>query len=491
MNRHPVARTLVYTHRWLGIALGALFLVWFASGVVMMYARMPELDPAERLAGLTPINFAAVRIAPGDAAAEASRFLLTTFEGRPVYRVTAGGAQRTVFADTGDRLAPLTADDAVRVARAFTNRDTPVRHDGRLDDADQWTFSVRGQMPMHRVAVEDGQGTRLYVTENSGEVVMKTTASGRRWGYLGAVFHWIYFTPLRRQSALWNETIIWTSIAGTVMALAGLLWGLWRFSPFLRFRLKRESYRSPYAGLMRWHHYAGLIFGLTTITWIFSGLLSMDPWDWSPSTAPTPAQRQAVSHGPLHPSEVPLAALHTGLAAFGFATPKEIEIIRFRGHHFLRASAGLVALDAAAQGPHEMFHADAMLGAATEAMPGIAIEGVYWMTEYDPYYYNRGGQLSLPVLRVRFGDPQRTWLYLDPRRGAIVRKEERLSRLNRWLYHGLHSLDFPFLYYRRPLWDVVVIVLSIGGIVLSVTTMWAAFRRLRRGVRSWARRTAL
>ena len=49
MNRHRVARTLVYTHRWLGIALGAVFVVWFASGVVMIYARMPALDPAERL----------------------------------------------------------------------------------------------------------------------------------------------------------------------------------------------------------------------------------------------------------------------------------------------------------------------------------------------------------------------------------------------------------------------------------------------------------
>jgi hypothetical protein len=31
-----------------------------------------------------------------------------------------------------------------------------------------------------------------------------------------------------------------------------------------------------------------------------------------------------------------------------------------------------------------------------------------------------------------------------------------------------------------------VIVLSLGGIALSVTTMWAAYRRLRRGVRHWS-----
>ena len=483
MNRHRVARTLVYTHRWLGIALGVVFVVWFASGVVMIYARMPALDPAERLARLTAIDFAAVRIAPGAVAGEAARLTLTTFDGRPVYRVSADGVQRTVFADTGEALSPISADLALQVARAFGAGAAEVRYDARLVDADQWTFSVRGQMPMHRIAVDDADGTRWYVAERSGEVVMKTTAHGRRWGYLGAVLHWIYFTPFRRQSALWSGTIIWVSIAGTLMAVAGFMWGAWRLSPFQRYRLKRQRYRSPYAGLMRWHHFAGLIFGVTTMTWVFSGLLSMDPWDWSPSTAPTRAQREAVSRGPLHPADVPLASLQKALAGFGVAAPKEIDIIRFRGHHYLRAEAGLVAIAAPAPEPDESFHADDLLGAARDAMPGIAIEGVDWMSEYDAYYYSRSGHLNLPVLRVRFGDPQRTWLYLDPRIGAIARKEERLSRLNRWLYHGLHSLDFPFLYYRRPLWDLVVIVLSLGGIALSATTMWAGYRRVRRGAR--------
>lgn len=473
----------MYTHRWLGIALGVLFVVWFASGIVMMYAGMPELDPAERLARLTPIDGAAIRIAPGAVAAEASRLTLATLDGRPVYRVNASGSQQTIFADTGEALAPLTADRALRIARAFAGGDAQrVRYDARLEDADQWTFGVRGQVPLHRIAVDDGEGTRVYVAERSGEVVMKTTASGRRWGWLGAVLHWVYFTPLRRQSALWSNAIIWLSIAGTIMAIAGFAWGVWRLAPLHPYRLKQTRQRTPYAGLMRWHHYAGLIFGVTTITWIFSGLLSMDPWHWSPGTAPTRAQRDAVSQGPLHPVDVPLASLRQALAAYGFSTPKEIDVIRFRGHHFLRAAAGIVALDARAQGPEDAFHADALLGAARDAMPGVAIEGVFWMSEYDAYYYSRSGRLPLPVLRVRYADPQATWLYLDPRRGAIVRKEERLSRINRWLYHGLHSLDFPFLYYRRPLWDLVVIVFSLGGIGLSVTTMAAAYRRLRRHI---------
>jgi hypothetical protein len=84
---------------------------------------------------------------------------------------------------------------------------------------------------------------------------------------------------------------------------------------------------------------------------------------------------------------------------------------------------------------------------------------------------------------VKFNDAASTWLYIDPVRGTIARKEERLSRLNRWLYHGLHSLDFPWLYYRRPLWDIVVIALSIGGCVVSVTSAPTGWRRLRRHAR--------
>ena len=43
-------RWLVYTHRWLGIVGGLLFVAWFVSGVVMMYTRMPGMAPEERLA---------------------------------------------------------------------------------------------------------------------------------------------------------------------------------------------------------------------------------------------------------------------------------------------------------------------------------------------------------------------------------------------------------------------------------------------------------
>jgi hypothetical protein len=69
-------------------------------------------------------------------------------------------------------------------------------------------------------------------------------------------------------------------------------------------------------------------------------------------------------------------------------------------------------------------------------------------------------------------------------------KQDRGARWNRWLYHGLHNLDFPFLYYKRPLWDIVVILLSLGGLALSATTLVPSYRRLARHVRHGAHAVA-
>ena len=52
--------------------------------------------------------------------------------------------------------------------------------------------------------------------------------------------------------------------------------------------------------------------------------------------------------------------------------------------------------------------------------------------------------------------------------------------VSRWLYHGLHSLDFPWLYNYRPLWDIVVITLMLGGTALCVTSLVLTYRVLQR-----------
>ncbi|HMF96939.1 MAG TPA: hypothetical protein VKE96_21720 [Vicinamibacterales bacterium] len=467
-------RALVVIHRWLGIAGCLLFAAWFASGIVMMYVRMPELRAGERLARKPRVDFSTARMTPADLVraiqSDPAQLRLTMTAGRPAYRVLTRGRWYTIMADSGRRPAAFTPDQALAAAKLFApDRAQTLRYEGRITEPDQWTLQSRAFLPLHRIALGDPDGTIVYISDLTGEPEMKTTARERRWAYVGPVLHWLYFTPLRRHSNAWAQTIIWLSTAGVVMCLSGLVWGV------------SVARRSPYSGLMKWHHYAGLIFGATTCTFIFSGLLSMDPFDWHPSTAPTRDQREAVAGGSARLDALSIDLLRRSVTAIADeADATELEMVQFERQLYLKAGDRMVPALAPGFGTIRRFDTSPMLAAAHAAMPGVAVQDYVQLTSYDSYYYDRDGTLPLPVYRVRFADPRGTWLYLDPSRGAIVRKEERLSRANRWLYHGLHSLDFPFLYWRRPLWDVVMIVLCVGGLASAVTSVLPALRRLRR-----------
>ena len=479
-----------------------LFAAWFLSGIVLMYAGMPSLWPAERLRRLRPLDLSTATLSPHQAARAAGvtpgRVRVAMLGARPVYRFQAAGGLTTVFADDGRRIDRLSGDEVMSIVADFAPEYADsLRYDRQLSDPDQWTLQSRQFMPLHRVGLGDALDTDVYVSDRTGEPVMKTTRVGRHLAYAGAVLHWLYFTPLRRHGALWLQSVLWLSILGCVLCLSGLIWGVWRWSTAARYRLKGVSSATPYAGLVRWHHYAGLVFGLTTFTWTFSGALSLEPWNWHPPTSPTADQRLAVAGGPLALEVITLERLREGIAAMHDEFPvREVELTQFRSEPILWASRSPEAdVDSGAAGPvmvsvstpdkgvFSAFARDRVSEAAHAAMPGVRVIDSTWLLEPDSYYYGRAGARSFPVLRVRFDDPQETWLYLDPARGAITHKEERLTRLNRWLYHGLHSFDFPFLYSRRPLWDVVVIALSLGGLALSVTTAVQSWRRVRRHAR--------
>jgi hypothetical protein len=516
---------LIYTHRWLGITGTLVFVIWFVSGVVFMYVGMPALPAEERLQRMEPLDLSTLTVHPADAAARlgmnASRVRVAMQNGRPVYRFNAGGPWRMVYADTGEMVTATSAGEAMALVRRFVPEHAEtLRYETRLTDSDQWTLQalIRNQMPMHRIALGDAAGTEYYVSERAGEPVLRTTASGRFWGYMSAVLHWLYFTPLRRHASVWNSFIVWSSLIGTLMCGMGIALGIWRYSMSRRFRLRGVPAHSPYAGWMKWHHYAGLLFGFFAGMWAFSGALSLSPFAFLRTAPPTLEQRYAATGGvidlnPLTPERIRQAAATVGSQ---FA-PKELDFFQFQGEPYFIAyvppSTGeappwrnadiaaatnlnidrryaMVSVLRPEQGTFSSFERERMWDVAKAAMPAVPVKDAAWLHEYDAYYYSQKGTRPLPVLRVRYDDPKQTWLYLDPQRGVIASRLDRAGRWNRWLYHGFHSLDFPFMYYKRPLWDIVVIVLSLGGIALSVTSALPAWRRLVRHARGLAGRRA-
>jgi hypothetical protein len=314
---------------------------------------------------------------------------------------------------------------------------------------------------------------------------------------------------------------------GIVMCLTGLTVGIWRYALTPRFRKKHSYSHSPYSGWMKWHHYAGLIFGLVTFTWIFSGAVDVPAIPgidaFGPSSNFTKTQLALGARSPqgagatIDLEPITLERLRDVFIAINSVfAPKELEFLQVGSKPYFIAYKPpasqtdvdnwtyrtnldfltplldkehvLVSITNPERGAFRRFDDDSMLQIAKAAMPNVPVKEATWLSEFDDYYYysvpsfNLGLMKpvrTLPVLRLAFADDKQTRIYMSPSHGQMLKSESN-DRVARWSLYGLHALDFSFLYQHRPLWDIVVWTLLIGSTILSSTTLVPMFRRLKR-----------
>jgi hypothetical protein len=505
-------RQLYLLHRWVGIALCLFFALWFVSGFFMMYVGFPELTKGERLAGSMPLDFSTAHLDPAAAVTKLKWRDFTTrgtqsriervevgeplgdigtpravrvsmIQGRPAYVVhPENGAQpRVVFADDGSVLREVTAESGRAAVADFARRSglpigsTTNGFEGRVH-VDQW--SVSGALDEHRplllYALNDDAGTVLYVSSRTGEVVRDTRRLERALNVCGAVIHWIYPTLIRKHPLVWEWVVDILASVGVALAISGLWIGWLRWNR----RARPGKLQVPYRGLMRWHYFSGAIFGVVTVTWMFSGLLSMNPLNIDPPRRPETNQTLVYAGKPLTLEDFRLPA-----AGFGEGARDAI-LQHYAGQAFFRVTdkEGRTRLLAANEAASALPNPEAMIARAPLLLPEAEVISAEVLTAYDDYYYSRRPERRanpLPIVRVRFDDPRGTWFHLDPVAGQIVERSTRANRVIRWLYNGLHSFDIWWLWQRRPLWDIVVIVFSLGGAVLSMIGVVIGWRRLR------------
>jgi hypothetical protein len=470
----PCRRALYLTHRWLGIAGCLLFAMWFASGLVMMYVGFPALTQPERLHGLPPLRLADAVMAPAAALAAGSidgppaRMRLEMLQAQPVWRlVDRQGRQQVLSARDGRRLGPFDAHQAEAIAQAFAGQ--PQARWAETLARDQWTVpgNLDALRPLHRIEVGDAAGTELYVSARSGEVVRDTTRHERFWNWLGAVPHWLYFTPLRADAPLWHDVVVWISGTCIASAITGLLLGVQRVRLRRRYR---HGAVTPYRGWMAWHHLVGLVGGIFVLSWIASGWLSMNPNGWFGRDAVDAARYQAAG---------PSAALPWPPVAPPDA--RELQLLWLAGRPLLQwhDAAGASTVVDASSGQPAVIAPREIEQAVGRAWPGRPIKSRVLLTQEDRHWYGHHGTVVLPVWRLVLADDAGTWLHIDPTNGQLVGSSTRNSRLERWLFNAPHSLDLPWLIQHRPAWDGVVILLCSAGLVVAGSGTVLGWRRLR------------
>ena len=81
--------------------------------------------------------------------------------------------------------------------------------------------------------------------------------------------------------------------------------------------------------------------------------------------------------------------------------------------------------------------------------------------------------------RIRFGTLADNG-DVHPITGDLLGLVDDSRRSYRWMFHALHSFDFQLLLKYRPAWDIVVILLSILGTIVSVSGVVVGWRYLKR-----------
>jgi hypothetical protein len=468
-------RALVSVHRWLGVAFCLVFAMWFLTGLVMHFVPFPALTEAERVAGLAAIDPAALQRSPQTVAAvrqfnDAARVRLFQRADGPVFIAYGAGRLLAVHADLSpagvqsENLAMMLAVDYAR-RRGIAN--TAAVFFG-LEDYDQWTVpnGLDPHRPLYRIALNDGAATELYISSTTGEVVRDTTRFERNWNYVGSVLHWIYPTVLRRNWSAWDNTVWTFSLAAVIAALTGAILGL------SRLQYRRGHLATPFHGWQAWHHWLGLGCMIFTMTWIFSGWLSMD-------------HGRLFSRAQLTPTEAAAIADVTAWKTYSRSEMsdtsrdvREIEWFAFAGGIYRRERYDLetqnLALTTGDTQPGRAFLEAADVSALGSKL-APACQSAVALTPADDYAA-QSTMPGAPVYRVVCGE---IWFHVDGANGSVLERLDKSRRVYRWLYQALHTLDFPALAMRPALRTSLIMLLCLMGACFSVTAVVIAWRRLR------------
>jgi hypothetical protein len=487
-------------HRWLSIAIGLVVLSWFVSGFVMMYYPWPAPTESARLGFDAPFDVPpnvigvrrgaaiAARAMPGTSITTLTRARLSALGSSLVYafsRERAAGDEQALLVDAmaGEPISPLESSVAIAIARtvvAAPERVIDVRLEQR---GDHYLMSgeYRRDFPDWVVRFGDASSTAVYVSKASGHVTGVVTRRTRITTWLGTVPHWLYFQSLyeRPDAWLWVNLIL-PGIAA-IAACAGLILGVIQLFASVDRNGRRRA--TPYRGVSRWHHLVGAACGIVVLTWTFSGVLTV----LGPDNVPRSGQSARARGGPVPWTGFSLNEAEALAALRGVdktARPRAIDATALAGkpgYLFHLTSGREMWVDAGSGVVRSQLDSAAILDVAQRVLPGARVAGFTLLTSYDAYYYARPHrEMHLPVSRVTFDDAAHSVLYLDAVSGEPTGFVDDEFRRWRWMRDGLHSIDFPGINGRRPLWDLIVWLLLLGGTFSAATGVWLAWRRVRR-----------
>lgn len=483
-----VTKIMQFIHRILGTVLSILFLVWFLSGLVMIYHTFPRVSMGDKIAkmeylkadSLPSIQELEARLPEGETIRSLT---LNRYLGQTLFHIRTEQGSYDLPADSTERIPSIDGAYIEKTAALWCS--SPVSRVDTLYHLEQWIpfGQLKKEFPIYKFYFDDTEKHQLYISSQTGNVLQMTDRDSRFWAWIGAIPHWIYFTQLRQDAQLWIDVVVWLSGIGCIMCIAGLYLGIRDF----RLARKQNKGISPYKkAWYKWHHIIGTVFGIFVLSFAFSGMMSLARvQNWGiRAKLPFDPNREVRRMAPA-PADYPLD-YRTVIAAYPDQI-KQMEWSSFGDIPFYTLQTGsgtTLQIAAAGQAPQPLSLEKEQIQAVIQKVHGAdAVMEITQLDHYDTYYVSRKNRLPLPVWKITLADVDHSCYYVHPENGQW-RYVNTPSRWMHWMYPALHSLNIPFLVERPILWNIVMWGLMLAGTFVSLSGVWLAIKYIIRKVKS-------
>src|SRR5262249_15748414 len=261
----------------------------------------------------------------------------------------------------------------------------------------------------------------LYISETTGEVELMTTRGSRALAWVAAIPHWMYFLPLAACERRYVETRSSLDIRCGRDSRAP------RNHPVAH--SVSDSILRPDAMALRHRHVLRHLhahMGLQRVALDGAELLGFRRRNGDEIP-------QALSGGPSDIRMYPPIDAATWHRVLGGRSVKQIEYVQIQNDPYFAAS--IVGSDPVLlslspfQIRQQPFSTESLMDRIKKGNPDVSVVESQLLSDYDSYYHPSERRPPLPVLRVKFADPDATWFYVDPHMGQAVARFTRRERI--------------------------------------------------------------
>jgi len=169
-------------HIWLGWIVGLPILLWVLSGLIMVIRPIETVRGEGLISEPAPIALSAPLVPPQIGPRPVASLVLEQRSRGPVWVIRyTDGASRTADSTTGRFLPKLTAADAAEAVRSRYTGTARIAAISRTS-AENPPIELRRKVDSWRVALDDG--TRFYVSADTGEIVARRTSWWRIYDFM-------------------------------------------------------------------------------------------------------------------------------------------------------------------------------------------------------------------------------------------------------------------------------------------------------------------